>query len=162
MRVLGFVGGAAGAFVFAFYGGEDCVDAIAEALVVVALFEVRGDLSVDDVFGGGVGDHAFEAVADLEEHFAVVGEDEEDGAVVLAFHADVPGLGDADCVIGDVGVGLHFGVDDDADLVGGVAFDLFELAVEVVGGLGGGDVGLVVELGCGGRGDGFGGAGELG
>ena len=135
-----------GAFVFAFGGGDHGFDAVLDAAVEIAGFEAGGDFVVDDLFAEDVGECAFKAVAGDDLHFVVVGEDEEDGAVAFAFLADLPGVEDAGGVGGDVVVGLHVGVEDDDDLVGGVAFELFELVVEVVGDGGGENVGIVEEV----------------
>lgn len=116
----------------------------------------------DDAEAFGVGEAGFEAVADFDAHFAVLDEDEEDGAVVFVFEAGAPGLEEAVGVVFDAGVGLHLGVDGDQELVGGVALELGERFVELGGDGGGDDVGCVVEEGFGGRGDDFGGVGADG
>ena len=120
------------------------------------------DFGVDDLFAQGVGECAFEAVADLHVEFVVLDEDEEDGAVVFEFLADFPGLGDADGVVLDGRIGLHFGVNDDDDLVRRVALELFELLIELLGRVGGHDVCVVVEIGGRGRRDDLRGADDAG
>src|SRR5204863_4183856 len=49
---------------------HDPVDTGADAAVEIALLEARRDVVLDDAFCRGVGQHAFEAIADLELQFS--------------------------------------------------------------------------------------------
>ena len=140
------VDGGAGAGEFVTGGGEHGIDAGLDAAGVVALLEAGGDDLGDNAFADGVGEAAFESAADGDVHFAAVDEDEEDGAVVLAFLAGGPGLGDLGAILGEFLVVGQLGVDGDEDLVGGVALELVELAVEVGAGGGIKDASLVGDV----------------
>ncbi len=68
----------------------------------IAAREFRRDDLVDDAPGGDVGQRAFEAVADLDAQLAVVlGDDEQDRAVVDLLAPDLPGLRDPDRILLD-------------------------------------------------------------
>ena len=75
---------------------DDPVDAGIDPLGELALLEQRRHGLGDDPMRGHVGQHAFEAVADLDAHLPVVLGDQEDRAVVLALVPDLPRVGDAD------------------------------------------------------------------
>ena len=68
----------------------------ANAAGEIAGLEFRRDDFVDDAPRGGVGERAFEAVADLDAQMAVVLGDDEQRAVVDLLAPDLPGFGDAD------------------------------------------------------------------
>ena len=70
------------------------VDARRDAAGEIAALEFRRDVLVDDALGGGVGQRAFEAVADLDAQAAVVLGDDEQRAVVDLLAADLPGFRD--------------------------------------------------------------------
>src|SRR6185369_15921570 len=71
-------------------------DAGFDAAGEIAVFETRRDLLLDNAVGDRVGQHAFESVADFDAQLAVFRRDDEDGAVIEAFFADLPLLGDFD------------------------------------------------------------------
>ncbi len=82
---------------------------------IVALLELRGDDLGDDALGDGVGNGAFQPVADFDAHGAVVFGDEQQHAVVLRLTAQLPRLGHANAVLLDGfrrGAGHH----EDGDL----------------------------------------------
>ena len=68
--------------------GEDRqhgVDARVDAAGEIALLELRRDRRGDDHLGQGVGQRAFEPVADLDADLALVRGDQQQRAVVLVF-----------------------------------------------------------------------------
>src|SRR3546814_19037543 len=69
---------------------DDGVDAGGDAGGIVALSERRQDLVGDDGVGGSVGQVAFEAIADLDAHLALVVCNDQQHAVVAALLADAP------------------------------------------------------------------------
>src|SRR5262249_59596311 len=71
--------------------GEQGIDACRDRAVLVAGLQPGRDRLADDPRGHEVGDAVLEAVADLDPHLAVVGQDEEDGAVVAGPVSDAPG-----------------------------------------------------------------------
>ena len=75
--------------------GDDAIDARIHARAEAVLPKERRDVLGDDPPRRNVGQHAFEAVADLDTHLAIVFGDDEQRAVVLAFAADLPRLGNA-------------------------------------------------------------------
>jgi hypothetical protein len=66
----------------------------ANAAAEIAGLELWRDVLVDDALGGGVGERAFEAVADLDAQAAIVLGDDEQRAVVDLLAADLPGFRD--------------------------------------------------------------------
>ncbi len=68
-------------------------DAGDDAAVEVAQPEVGDDLVVDDPPGEQVGEAAFEPVADLDAHLALLFRHQQQGAVVLALLSQSPGSG---------------------------------------------------------------------
>ncbi len=117
-------GGPAGAFVLAFGGRDNRVDAGRHAAVKIALLQPGRDLGVDDLLGRRIRQRTFKAVANLDEQLVILREDEQDDSVVPRLLACLPGLGQADGVILDRGIRLHLGIDGDEELVGGLAFKL--------------------------------------
>lgn len=152
--------GAAAAAVFAAGGGDHGVHAGGEAGVEIAAAEVRGDFVLDDLLGEGVGQRAFEAIAGGDAKAALGGEDEKDRAVALALRAGMPRFENAHGVILERGVGLHLRENRDEKLAGGVALELRELGVQLLGGVGADEAGVIVEVILRRGRDDFGGASE--
>ncbi len=73
---------------------DHAVDARRNATGEIAALEFWRDVFVDDALGGGVGERAFEAVADLDPQAAIVLGDDEQRAVVDLLAADLPGFRD--------------------------------------------------------------------
>ena len=96
----------------------------------VAGAEFRQDRVLDDQPGHRVGEIAFEAVADLDAHVALVRRDDQDDAVVLALLADPPGAAELIAVVGDVVALQRFQRDHD-ELVGGLRLERGELGIEL-------------------------------
>ena len=84
----------------AFQHHDDVVDGAADAAGKIAGAEGRHHGVLDDQLGVQVGQRAFEPVADLDAHLAVVLGDQQQDAVVLAGLAEPPGAEQP------VGVGL--------------------------------------------------------
>jgi hypothetical protein len=81
--------------------GDDRVDAVAYAAVVIALLEARRHPVANDAAGCDIGQRAFEPVADFDAHFPVVRHDDDQHAVVLALLSELPGIEHAGCVLLD-------------------------------------------------------------
>jgi hypothetical protein len=73
-------------------GGGSGVDRCGHRAVAVARLEPGGEDFADDARGRDVRERTFEAIAHLEADGAVVGEKEEDEAIVLSSAAHAPGL----------------------------------------------------------------------
>ena len=71
---------------------DDRVDAVRDALVVVAGLELRRHHVADDAARRDVGQRAFETVTDFDAHLAVLRHDDDQHAVVLAFLPELPVL----------------------------------------------------------------------
>ncbi len=119
---------------------------VGQSAFVILRPEMRLDVSLSDVEGGHVRQHAFQAIADLDVHLPILDEDEEDRAVTLVFLTDAPGLGDALGIILDRGIRLHLAEDGDHDLVRSLALELRELLVETERGLIRDDVRVIIEI----------------
>ena len=91
------------------------VHAGADAAVEVALAEARHDVVVDDALRDGVGQHALQAIADLEFQPPIILGDHQQHAVVHPFAAELPRLLDAHRVLLD-GLGLRAGHDEHGEL----------------------------------------------
>ncbi len=94
---------------------HDAIDAGADAVVVIAALERGRDVLLDDPVGGRIGQRAFEAVADLDAHLAVVQRHEQQHAVVDLAAAELPLIDDTDRVLLDC-LGLRRRHDQDRDL----------------------------------------------
>ena len=64
--------------------------ALLDAAGIVAVAEARQDGAVDDDVRHGIGEHRLEPAADLDAHFALIGRDDQEDAVVLLLGADAP------------------------------------------------------------------------
>ena len=73
---------------------HDQVDSGLEAAPVIPALKMRLDDALGDVERGDIGQHAFQPVADLDEHLAVLDENEKDGAVIRSLSDRPP----TDCV----------------------------------------------------------------
>jgi hypothetical protein len=69
---------------------RDVADARGRGAVELARAQRRNEVVLDDELGDRIGQRAFEAVADLDAHFAVVGRDQQQDAVVLGRLAQSP------------------------------------------------------------------------
>ena len=84
---------------------HDLLQSGAHAAVDIALAKQRRDGVVDDALGRDIGQHAFQAVADLDAHRAVLHRHQQQHAVVRLFAPQLPGFGHADRILLD-GLGL--------------------------------------------------------
>ena len=100
---------------FAVDEADEALDPGADAAVEVALLQIGHDDFSDDAIGDGVRDHALETVAYLYAQRPVILGDQQQGAVVDAFSAELPGFRDADAVLLDR-FGLRGGDDEHRDL----------------------------------------------
>src|SRR3546814_2401248 len=83
-------------------------------------------LLVEDYARQGVGQHGFEAVADLDPHLALIGRDDKQRAVVLVLLPDRPCAAELIAVILDR-IALQVGNGRDNQLAAGRFFQLFKL-----------------------------------
>ena len=73
--------------------GEHELDAFAPSLMppaIVAVAEARQNRAVDDDVRHGIGENWLEPAADLDAHFALIGSDDQEDAVILLLGADAP------------------------------------------------------------------------
>src|SRR5450755_4509185 len=94
----------------------------------IAASKARRDDLVDDAFRGGVGQRAFEPVADLDAKLAVVLGDDKQRAVVDLLATDLPGFRDPQRILLD-GLGLSGRHDQHRDLA---AFPRLEIPQRLV------------------------------
>ncbi len=80
---------------------QHAVHAGRDAAVVITAAERRHDDFVDDAIGGRIGQRTLEAVTHLDAHAAVLHRHQQQRAVVHAFAAELPRLGDAHRVLLD-------------------------------------------------------------
>ena len=92
--------------------------------------DARGEDVVDDPVGVDVRDLVLEAVADLDADLAVLGENEEDQAVVEALAADLPRFEGPDRPVLEHGVLAERPADPDEELVARLALVILEARVE--------------------------------
>src|SRR5262249_59990633 len=78
---------------------DDVVDAAGDATSDVIGAKARDDRVLDDKLGDGVGERAFEAVADLDAHLALAWRHDQQHAVVLALLSDSPAAAGLDAKI---------------------------------------------------------------
>ena len=143
---MGLCNRTSGPLVFAFGCSHDGQHARGEAAAVIAGFEARGDLFVDNSLGQRIRQNAFETVTDLQKHFAILDEHEEDCAVVFDFLPDAPSPSHADRVIFNGRIRLHFRIHHNKDLIGGLALEILELLIQLRRHLRRDDVGVIIEI----------------
>src|SRR5437763_3088930 len=112
-------------------------------------------MTLSDVECRRVRQRAFQAVADLNNHLAVLDEHKKNHPITPLLLADAPRLCHTPCVIGDIRVALHFRKNRDHDLVGSITLELSKLFVEPRCGFFRNNVGVVVEITVGLRRDDF-------
>src|SRR5689334_12831866 len=132
-REVTVVNGVAGSLVFASRCLEDRINSFGQPALIIVVSKVRLDPMLGNVECREVGQRAFQAVTDLNEHLSVLDEHEQHDAVALIFLPHAPGLRDALRVRGDVVVALHFWKHRDHNLVRSFAFELGELIVKTAG-----------------------------
>ncbi len=105
---------------------DDVVGAARNAAREVARAKVRQDGLLDDVLGDGVGQHALEAVANLDAHLALARRHDEHDAIVLALLPDLPAPAERDAVLLD-GLAAQRTQRHDHELVAGLGLERGEL-----------------------------------
>src|SRR5262245_55610008 len=103
-------------------------------------------MTLSDVESCRVGQCAFQAVADLDEHLAVLDKRKKNHTVAPLLLADAPRLCHALCVISDIRVALHFRENRDYHLVGSFPLELSKLLVKAVSSFFRSHAGVVVEV----------------
>src|SRR5262245_14333433 len=121
---------------------DDIVDAAVDAAGKVVGAKARDDRVLDDEPRDRVGERAFEPVADLDAHLALVWRHDQHHAVVLVLLSDPPAAAELDPVILDRGA-LQRLERHHHELVGGLGLERGELVVERRARGGIEDVGLV-------------------
>ena len=96
---------------------KDRIDPFGESAFVIVVPKMWFDPMFGDVECSNVWKRAFEAVARLDEHFPVLGKDEQDDTVALFFLSNTPRLRDALRVSRNVIIALHFRKHRDHNLV---------------------------------------------
>lgn len=109
----------AGPLVFSVNRGDDRIDPGLQTTCVVSRFEMWLDLIFSDLFAGRIGQRAFQAVADLNKHLAVLYEDKENDAIVFALLPHAPGPSHTNRVIVDGRLRLHLWINGHDHLVAG-------------------------------------------
>ena len=132
--------------VFAADRVADCIDADAQAVFVIATDELRFHLILGDVERRYIRQRPFQAVADLNDHLAILDEHEQDDSVAFILLSDAPRFRDALSVGRNVVVALHFRKNCDHDLVGSVAFELREFSIKLFGLRLRNQAGVIVEI----------------
>jgi hypothetical protein len=112
---------------------KDRIDSHCDSAFVIAIAKMGFDFVFGDIERGDVGQRAFQAVPDLDKHFAVLNEHEKDDAIATFLLTNAPRLSDTLRVICDLGVALHLREDGDHDLVRCFAFKLCKLLVKTQG-----------------------------
>jgi len=121
-------------FVFAADGFADQINSSSEATLITAASKQRLDLALGNVECCRVRQRAFQSIADLDKHLAILGEHKEHHAIAAVFLADAPRLCHALRVVRDVRVALHLGKNRNHDLVGSFPLELCELLVKAISG----------------------------
>ena len=103
-------------------------------------------MTLSDVECRGVRQRAFQAVADLDKHLAVLDEHKENHTVAPLLLPHAPRLCHALCVISDIRVALHFGKNRDHHLVGSFSLELSKLLVEARCGFFRNNAGVIIEV----------------
>lgn len=111
----------------------DRIDANAQSVFVIASDELRFHLILGDVERRHIRQRAFQTVADLNDHLAVLDEHEQDDSVAFILLSDAPRFRDALSVGRNVVVALHFRKNRDHDLIGSIALELREFSIKLFG-----------------------------
>src|SRR5436309_2168272 len=105
---LSFGSSFTGSFIFATDRFADQIDACRQPSLIIASPKQWLDMTLSDVECRRVRQRAFHAVADLDNHLAVLDERKKNHTITPLLLADAPRLCHALCVIGDIRVALHF------------------------------------------------------
>ena len=103
-------------------------------------------MTLSNVEGGRVWQRAFQAVADLDKHLAVLNEHKKNHAIAALLLSDTPRLCHALCVISDIRIALHFRKNRDHHLVGSVSFELSKLFVKTRCNFFRNNTGIIIEV----------------
>src|SRR5438105_2646850 len=125
---------------------KDRIDSGGDPTFVIAIAKLRFDSVFGDVERGDVGQCAFQAVTDLDKHFAILNENKKDNAIATFLLADAPSLGDALRVICDIGVALHLREDRNHHLIRRFPLKLGKLFIETQCHGFGDNAGVIVEI----------------
>ena len=112
---------------------KDRINSDCDPAFVITIPKVRLDLVFRDIERRDVRQRAFQSVANLDIHFAVVNEHEQDDSIATLFLTNAPRLRNPLCVIRNIRITLHLREDGDHDLIRRLAFKLRELLVKPVG-----------------------------
>jgi len=140
------VNGGPGSFVFMPGRGKDGVDPGGQTSGIIPRFETRLDFILGDLFAKRIGQDAFQAVADLHKHLAILNENKQNDAVIPGLLPNPPGTRHADGVIIDGRIGLHLRINRNTNLVAGCALEVFQQAVELVRRGGVHDVRVIIKV----------------
>ena len=141
--------------VFAFDRGQNRLYARRQAAVEITGPEARRDFFINDTFAERIRQRTFQPIAHLEKHFVVLNENEEHRSVVFIFLAHLPRARHPYGVIVNGRVRLHLRKHSHDDLVGGLAFKLLKQLIQSCRRRGRGDVGVIIEIRGGRRGNDF-------
>ena len=156
---FGLLLGALHEFRVAFQHLDEIVDAAGNAAREIARPEARQDGVLDDEAGDGIGQRAFEPVADLDPHRLFVRRHDEQRAVVPALLADAPMAAEPVAEILDLQPLQRWQRDDD-ELRRGLGFEIGQFAVDLGLGRDVDDLGVVDDAARQRRKCGFGGVGQ--
>ncbi len=121
---------------------DDGRRAVDDAALEVARAELRKHLLLQDQAGKGVGQHWLQAIADLDADLVLGGDDDEQGAVVLALLADAPGAAELVAVVVD-GVALQRGQGDHHHLATGPGLQVRQFLGDLLLGAGRQHMGVI-------------------
>jgi len=121
-------------FVLATNRLADQIDSGGDAALIIPSPKKRLDVRVGDIEHRDVRKRAFQAIADLNKHLAILDEHKEHHAVAALLLTNTPGLCHALGVVGDIRVALHFGKNRHHDLIGGFSLELRELLIKAISG----------------------------
>jgi hypothetical protein len=137
---------ASGSFVFTADGLRDRIYACGDAALVIVPPESWGDFVVEDAPGQSVWQRALETVTDLNAHFMIPDEYEENGAVVFSLLTNSPRLRRAHRKIFQRGTGWQFREDRDKNLAGRRTLKVGERFVQRVCSLRTDDSRVIIEM----------------
>ena len=111
---------------------EDQIDPCCEAILIIARSEQWLDVTLRYVERRSVGQRAFQPIANLDKHLAILREHKEHHAIPALLLPNAPRLCDALSVISDIRITLHSRKNRDHHLIRGFPLELRQLLVETL------------------------------
>ena len=117
------------AFVFSLRSGHDGLDAGSQTSIEIMIVKSWRNLFINDALAQCIGQNAFESITHFNEHFVVIGKNEQYYAIVFVFLPNLPCSKHPHSVIVNRRIRLHGRENRDDDLVGCLSLEIFQSVI---------------------------------